>query len=98
MIEDSDLEATLRTARKHLNAGGAFMFDFWYGPAVLRNPPQTLAKAIQVGESCIERRTIPEWDPRAQRRVREFRFGDEEPGERGVHPGTRTTFGSIFFS
>jgi hypothetical protein len=62
VIQDNDLEATFRQVRRHLNVGGVFIFDFWYGPAVLRNPPQPRMKSIQMGENYIERTSIPEWD------------------------------------
>jgi SAM-dependent methyltransferase len=62
LVEDHDLEAAFEISRRHLNVGGAFLFDFWYGPAVLRHPPQQRTKTIQVGERHIKRRTIPQWD------------------------------------
>ncbi len=62
MTKDSDLEATIQTARRHLNAGGAFLFDFWHGPAVVREPPRLQIKAVQAGQRHIRRKTVPEWD------------------------------------
>jgi spermidine synthase len=59
MIEDLDLESTFQTARRHLNADGVFIVDFWYGPAVLRHPPQPRKKRIQERERCIQRNSIP---------------------------------------
>ncbi|MGZ8393579.1 MAG: class I SAM-dependent DNA methyltransferase, partial [Nitrospira sp.] len=32
---NNDLLAAFRTAREHLSAAGIFIFDCWYGPAVL---------------------------------------------------------------
>lgn len=34
-----DLYAVFRTAKTHLRPGGIFLFDFWYGPAVLHDLP-----------------------------------------------------------
>lgn len=62
MIEDSDLDAIFGTARRHVKSGGVFLFDFWYGPAVLCKPPQPRVKRVKVGETIIERRAIPRWD------------------------------------
>jgi SAM-dependent methyltransferase len=45
-FENSDVIATLRTARQHLKAGGLLIFDVWYGPAVLREQPSDRAKVI----------------------------------------------------
>jgi SAM-dependent methyltransferase len=61
-VQNSDLEATFLTARRHLNVGGVFIFDFWYGPAVLREPPQPRVRTIQIGENDVRRVSIPEWD------------------------------------
>jgi SAM-dependent methyltransferase len=35
----ADILATFQTAAAHLNAGGVFVFDAWYGPAVLSERP-----------------------------------------------------------
>jgi SAM-dependent methyltransferase len=62
LTEDADLSAAVQTARRHVKDRGAFIFDFWYGPAVIRNPPQPLIKTIRTGESTIRRTTVPELD------------------------------------
>lgn len=67
VVEEPDLKATFQNVRRHLIPGGVFLFDFWYGPAVMRKPPQTRVKMTQVGESCIKRTTLPEWDPLRRR-------------------------------
>ena len=67
MIEDDDLERTFQTVRRHLDVGGTFLFDFWYGPNVCKHPPQQRVKIVQASETVIHRRTIPEWDQ--ERRV-----------------------------
>lgn len=36
---NADLEAAILTAKLHLNPGGVFIFDCWYGPAVLTIRP-----------------------------------------------------------
>ena len=62
VIEDDDLERTFQTVRRHLNVGGIFLFDFWYGPAIRRDPPQRRVKIVQAAGTVIHRKTIPEWD------------------------------------
>jgi SAM-dependent methyltransferase len=62
VIDDDDLERTFQTVRRHLNVGGTFLFDFWYGPAILRVPPQQGVKIVQAAGTVIHRKTIPEWD------------------------------------
>jgi SAM-dependent methyltransferase len=50
-----DLLATFSTARRHLSPGGLFVFDAWFGPAVLLNPPQERSKTVagQAGEEIV---------------------------------------------
>jgi SAM-dependent methyltransferase len=38
-IETNELEAVFKNVSEHLATGGLFLFDFWYGPAVLSDPP-----------------------------------------------------------
>jgi SAM-dependent methyltransferase len=40
------LAAAFVTARSHTAAGGLFIFDFWYGPGVLSDPPRVRIKRI----------------------------------------------------
>ena len=42
----TDLLAMFETASKHLDAGGIFIFDFWYGPAVLTEMPAVRIKRL----------------------------------------------------
>lgn len=41
------LKATFETAKVHLKPGGIFLFDCWYGPAVLSDPPSVRIKRLQ---------------------------------------------------
>jgi SAM-dependent methyltransferase len=58
---NSDLERTFATAAAHLRRGGAFVFDFWYGPGVLTNRPSVRAKemsddtcsVLRIAEPCM---------------------------------------------
>ena len=42
-----DLIATFETAANHLRRGGIFLFDCWYGPAVLSKRPSARIKRIR---------------------------------------------------
>ena len=44
---NADISAAFATARAHLDEGGVFLFDCWYGPAVLSTPPETRIKRMQ---------------------------------------------------
>jgi SAM-dependent methyltransferase len=39
LTSNDDLLAGLRSVRGHLRDGGLFIFDIWYGPAVVAHPP-----------------------------------------------------------
>jgi SAM-dependent methyltransferase len=44
---DADLAAAFATAAAHLAPGGVFVFDFWYGPAVLAQKPEVRTKRLE---------------------------------------------------
>jgi SAM-dependent methyltransferase len=44
---NTDLYNSFKNAFKHLNRNGLFIFDFWYGPAVLRDLPQLRTKHLE---------------------------------------------------
>lgn len=46
-IHNEDIAAMFRTAATHLKAGGLFIFDCWYGPAVLTDRPTVRVKRMQ---------------------------------------------------
>ena len=59
----SDLKAAFANARAHLGEGGAFVFDFWYGPAVLTDRPQTRTRRLADDVIEVERRAEPVMHP-----------------------------------
>ncbi len=54
-LENRDVLAALRTARRHVESGGILIFDVWYGPAVLREGPSDRVKSIATDEGQILR-------------------------------------------
>jgi SAM-dependent methyltransferase len=44
---NKDLQEAFATAAAHLEPGGLFLFDFWYGPAVLSDPPVVRVKRLE---------------------------------------------------
>jgi len=44
---NDDLLATIVTAKEHLSDGGLLIFDCWYGPAVLSDPPVVRVKRLE---------------------------------------------------
>ena len=85
-VADADVEAMLATAAAHLRPGGRFVFDFWYGPAVLAQKPENRTKILQAEGVELTRRASPRLDPSA-RRV-DVRYDIEV---RDLHSGARQT-------
>ncbi len=56
---NSEVEAFLKSASRHTTPGGLFVFDFWYGPAVLAIRPEQRIKIIEQGGERIIRTAIP---------------------------------------
>jgi SAM-dependent methyltransferase len=54
-----DLAAAFETARAHLHHDGVFVFDCWYGPAVLRQWPSVTKKILSDDSTEIDRTAEP---------------------------------------
>lgn len=59
-VSNADIIEAFATARRHLNPGGIFIFDFWYGPAVLQDKPVTRVKRIKDGDVTVMKVAEPE--------------------------------------
>ncbi|MBD1849818.1 class I SAM-dependent methyltransferase [Cyanobacteria bacterium FACHB-502] len=60
---NEDLQATFATVREHLKPGGIFIFDVWYGPAVLTDLPTVRVKRLEDDEITITRIAEPTMYP-----------------------------------
>ena len=56
---NEDVTAAFKTARDHLNPGGVFIFDIWYGPAVLTERPVVRIKRMVDDQNEITRLAEP---------------------------------------
>ncbi len=56
---EEDALAVLETAWIHLNSGGFFLFDFWYGPGVLTDPPTERDRQMENDQTLIQRHAHP---------------------------------------
>ncbi|MGH7076065.1 MAG: class I SAM-dependent DNA methyltransferase [Stellaceae bacterium] len=56
---NADLLSALRAARDHLAPGGVFLFDCWYGPGVLSDPPRVRVKRLAHEEKPFLRLAEP---------------------------------------
>lgn len=63
LTADKDLLSAFRTAASHLKKKGIFVFDFWFGPAVLNEKPQPKFKIIKKGNKKTIRFSSPVLDP-----------------------------------
>jgi SAM-dependent methyltransferase len=56
---NADLEAMFKTAAQHVKPDGVFLFDFWYGPAVLAERPAVRVKRYSNDRVSITRIAEP---------------------------------------
>lgn len=56
---NADLQAAFATAAEHLAPGGLFLFDFWYGPAVLSERPEKRVKHLEDTQVRVQRTASP---------------------------------------
>lgn len=59
---NADLASAFRTAKEHLRDEGVFIFDCWYGPAVLRLWPSVTVKELSDGTTHVRRVAEPAID------------------------------------
>lgn len=60
---NDDLRAAFATVREHLRPGGVFIFDGWYGPAVLTDRPVVRVKRLEDDEIAVTRIVEPVMHP-----------------------------------
>lgn len=65
-LENDALVAALGSVRRHLEPGGQFVFDCWYGPAVLADRPEQRTKLIEHDGSRLIRSSSATLDHEAQ--------------------------------
>jgi SAM-dependent methyltransferase len=56
---EADVVAAFRTARRHLSEKGLFLFDVWYGPAVLSERPAVRVKRAADAATAVTRIAEP---------------------------------------
>lgn len=57
--DDDDVHALMANAARHLEPGGIFLFDTWYTPAVLAQPPEPRVKHARCGRERLQRTAQP---------------------------------------
>lgn len=62
-LNDDDLVSMFSVARRHLQTGGLFVFDAWFGPAVLTEQPEPRTRQVTTPEGdIITREATPRLD------------------------------------
>jgi SAM-dependent methyltransferase len=56
---NQDVLNTFETVRVHLKAGGVFVFDCWYGPGVLTDPPAVRVRRLEDDRTAVVRVAEP---------------------------------------
>ena len=62
-VTNNDLSQAFNTVSNHLKSGGIFIFDCWYGPAVISDKPYKRDKKFEDNEIIINRKAIPHIHP-----------------------------------
>lgn len=61
-LENNDVSTALKCVRKHLKKDGLFIFDVWYGPAVLHEKPSQRIKIFSTPKGRVLRTASGELD------------------------------------
>lgn len=80
---NTDLMAMFRTAAVHLKKGGIFLFDCWYGPAVLTNRPEVRVKMMSDSTVDVRRTAVPVMLP--NKNVVEVNYSVQVKQKKGGH-------------
>lgn len=56
---NNDLDMAIDNAGRHLNKDGLFIFDFWFGPAVLHELPEEREKLMSNAQLSVKRKATP---------------------------------------
>lgn len=62
MADNGQLEKACKVAAKHLKKGGVFVFDSWFGPAVLVQKPKDKQVEVEYNNGKIHRKTKAKLD------------------------------------
>jgi SAM-dependent methyltransferase len=62
IVKTDDIIKGFKNVRRHLKHGGLFIFDYWYGPAVLTIRPSIRVKVVEKDGIKLIRIVVPELD------------------------------------
>lgn len=77
----ADLREVATRAAEHLDSGGIFLFDFWYGPAVVADPPVLRVKRAEDDKLAITRIAEPRMNREQDTVEVQYEIFAKRPGE-----------------
>jgi SAM-dependent methyltransferase len=81
MSSNDDLVGALKTARDNVRTGGLFIADFWYGPAVVADPPGHNTREYDTADGHIVRSSTGQHLPHEQASVITIRIKRTKDGQ-----------------
>lgn len=66
-LTNDDLRSVFAKVKEHLAPGGGFIFDCWYGPAVLTDRPTVRVRQLADATTHVTRIAIPSLHPNSNR-------------------------------
>jgi SAM-dependent methyltransferase len=88
LTTNEDLLSCFRSVSEHLSSGGLFVFDSWYGPAVLHDLPSARTKKMRIENSEMTRKSIPSLLPNENVVNVQFNFEIEDPKNKHIESFT----------
>jgi SAM-dependent methyltransferase len=79
-ISDRAVRSTLANVRRHLEPGGVFVFDVWYGPAVIAVGPSERVKVVTTDGGDIERKAVGTLEPEGHVCSVKYELTQRRPG------------------
>jgi len=81
IVTNDDLIAAFNCVHASLLPGALFIFDIWYGPAIMADPPRHRFKEIRTTDGLLLRFASPMHDPHLQRcdvKIRVLRISGDQ--------------------
>ncbi len=80
-LTNEELEKALSAISNHLKPGGLFIFDFWYGPAVLSIRPETRERELEHNGVILKRKVTSKLNTRLHLCSSTFELQETKSGE-----------------
>jgi len=80
-LSDAAVRATFANVRRHLEPGGVFVFDVWFGPAVVAVGPSERVKIVPTPDGEIERKALGALDPGSHVCTVSYELTRRRPGQ-----------------